>query len=93
MSIALTEKAIAQVKALMKEHGLDGHVVRVAVDKASADGLVYALDLVDEVNDPDRTFEQDGVKVVCDPRSYLYLKGATVDFVSGGFAFNNPRHA
>ena len=49
---------------------------------------------MDSPEDNDRVFEKGGVKIYCDPRSYLYLKGTEIDYddavMGGGFKFNNP---
>ena len=52
------------------------------------------LDLTEQQNEDNETFEQHRIKVVCDPKSYLYLNGTTIDFrdevMGRGFVFNNP---
>ncbi len=57
-------------------------------------GFSYVLDLTEQQNNGDEMFEQHGIKVVCDPKSYLYLNGTTVDFkdevMGRGFVFKNP---
>ncbi|MEL6181495.1 MAG: iron-sulfur cluster assembly accessory protein [Myxococcota bacterium] len=93
MTITMTPQAAQKVKAMMHDNDLEDHVVRIAVASASTEGITYELDIVDEVNDNDRAFESDGVKVVVDPRSYLHLKGTRVDWTGSGFAFNNPNAA
>ncbi|MBH25935.1 MAG: iron-sulfur cluster assembly protein IscA [Myxococcales bacterium] len=90
MTITMTPGAAKQVKAMMQENGLEGHVVRVAIASATVEGLTYELDIVDEVKDSDRSFESDGVRVVIDPRSYLHLRGTRVDWTGSGFSFDNP---
>ena len=90
MTITMTPKATQQLQAMMKENDLNDHVVRVAVSAATSEGIVYELDLVDEVKDNARSFESGGVKLVVDPRSYLHLRGTQVDWTGSGFAFNNP---
>lgn len=91
MAITLTAAAARQVQTIIKENALVDHVVRVTVkvdpDSANFD---YELDIVDEIHDDDRTIEADGVKVVCDPRSWLWVKGTEIDYSAAGFKFNNP---
>ena len=57
-------------------------------------GFSYILDLPENVNDNDEAFDKDGLSVVCDPKSYLYLNGTTIDFkdevMGRGFVFSNP---
>ncbi len=94
--IALSELAAKQARKMMGEHDIspeDGYGIRVGVESGGCSGLNYVLDIVDGPDDKDRIFEHHGVRVFCDPRSYLYLKGTEIDFepgLNGGFAFNNP---
>lgn len=57
-------------------------------------GFSYLLDLTEQERDTDEKFEKHGIIVVCDPKSYLYLNGTTIDFkdevMGRGFVFNNP---
>jgi Fe-S cluster assembly iron-binding protein IscA len=87
MRISLDQDAIKNVKALFSEHKLEGHFVRIGLSEDKS----YTLDIVDETNDRDRTFEFEGVKLVCDPRTWLYLaKDTKVGFSEseGGFTFS-----
>lgn len=92
MAISLTEAATAQVRHMMSTNRLDQHVVRVGVTAGGCSGYSYVLDLVNEVNPNDRIFETEGVRMVCDPKSYLYVNGTEIDFdaLGGGFKFDNP---
>jgi iron-sulfur cluster assembly protein len=94
MSIQLTSSAARQLKHTITENQAEGHVVRVGVTAGGCSGYSYVLEVVDEVKNNDRRFEFDGVPVVCDPKSYLYVNGLEIDFVDsimgGGFKFNNP---
>jgi iron-sulfur cluster assembly protein len=89
MSLKMTSQAAAFAKKIMTDNKLEGHVVRVTVAR---DTGVFALDVVDEVNGADRSLDFEGVKVVCDPRSYLYLHDTTIDYseAQGGFTFDPP---
>ncbi len=90
MGIELTSSAVGHIKSLFKEHSLTDHVVRVAIN---TEDFSYALDIVEGTNSNDRTFDVDGIKVVCDPRSYLYFdENTTIGFDSnqGGFTFDPP---
>src|SRR5207247_11409774 len=57
-------------------------------------GLSYSLEFDSEIGPHDKEFEIDGIKVVVDKKSYLYLNGTTLDYVqqglTGGFTFQNP---
>lgn len=94
--ITITEGAATKARAMMQEHELStpDAGLRLGVKAGGCSGLNYVLDLVDAPNTNDRIFEQHGVRLYCDPKSYLYLNGTQVDFESnmmgGGFKFTNP---
>lgn len=75
----------------------DDHFVRVSVTSGGCSGLTYNLDFDDESQPQDQVFEDNGVKVVCDLKSFLYLCNTTLEFSGGlngkGFFFNNPNAA
>ncbi|MCA9251742.1 MAG: iron-sulfur cluster assembly accessory protein [Phycisphaerae bacterium] len=68
--------------------------LRVGVKGGGCSGFNYTLDLTDQSSSEDEVFEQEGIKIVCDPRSYLYLNGVAIDFrdemMGRGFVFSNP---
>ncbi|MCB0359590.1 MAG: iron-sulfur cluster assembly accessory protein [Bdellovibrionales bacterium] len=93
--VLLTEKAVEMVKRALEEEGLrETHGLRVAVQGGGCSGLQYALDYADVARPGDTILEQDGLKIYIDMASRTYLKGTTIDYVSGlngtGFKFNNP---
>lgn len=92
--IKLTAEAVAQIKHVQSLEKKDGSVLRVSVAGGGCSGLSYKLDFEQGTNEKDKVFEQDGVKVACDPKSFLYLNGMELDFSGGlngkGFTFNNP---
>ncbi len=93
--ITLSTAAANQVERMMLDHDLKDHVIRLGVSAGGCSGYSYMLDIVDEINNNDRIFSADnGVQLVCDPKSYLYLNGTEVDYsdsmTGGGFKFNNP---
>ena len=96
MAIELTETAAKEIKSIVEQQELDNDNVRlrVGVKGGGCSGFSYILDLTEQQRDSDEEFEQHGVKIVCDPKSYLYLNGTTVDFrdevMGRGFVFNNP---
>ena len=96
MAIQLSEAAIKQVKELKRAQNLGADVfMRMGVKGGGCSGLSYVLEFDNELRPHDRQFEIDGVKVVCDAKSYLYLNGTTLDYVkqglTGGFTFINPQ--
>jgi iron-sulfur cluster assembly protein len=95
MALTLTEKASTHVKKLLEEQKLQGVFLRMGVKGGGCSGLSYSLEFDSELGPHDRKFEVDGVTVVCDAKSYLYLNGTTLDYVTqglqGGFTFINPQ--
>ena len=95
MALALTETATKHVKKIMEEQKLEGVFLRMGVKGGGCSGLSYSLEFDSELGPHDKKFELDGVTVVCDAKSYLYLNGTTLDYVTqglqGGFTFINPQ--
>lgn len=73
------------------------HFVRVSVTAGGCSGLSYNMDFDDTMQPNDQLFEDKGVKVVTDLKSFLYLFSTTLEFSGGldgkGFYFNNPNAA
>lgn len=94
--VFLTETAAREIKSIIEQQELDAEKVRlrVGVKGGGCSGFSYLLDLTETQRDTDEVFEQHGVKIICDPKSLLYLNGTTVDFrdeiMGRGFVFNNP---
>ena len=93
--IGITERAIKEVRRIVEEQKLPADtVLRVGVKGGGCSGFSYSLGFDDTMHDTDQTFETDGVRVVCDPKSFLYLNGTVVDFednlMGRGFKFTNP---
>jgi len=95
MAVAMSEAAAMQVKHLKAEQNLPDTVfLRMGVRGGGCSGMSYVLEFDSEKGPHDKEFELDGVKVVVDKKSYLYLNGTTLDYVkqglTGGFTFVNP---
>ena len=95
MAITLTVRAVLEVATMITEQNLGEVRLRVGVRGGGCSGFNYTLGFDDsEPSEIDQVFEQDGVKVVCDPKSFLYLNGIEIDFETGlmgrGFKFQNP---
>ena len=93
--ISISENASRQVQHLMEEEGLDkDFFIRVSVVGGGCSGLSYKLDFDNESQEGDQVFESNGLQIVCDMKSFLYLCGTELDFTDGlngkGFQFNNP---
>jgi len=93
--VQLTEAAVRQVRALLARQNKPGMFLRVGVRGGGCTGLSYVLNIESEKSDWDTEYEVDGVPVVIDKKSRLYLYGTTLDFdtsnlMEGGFTFLNP---
>ena len=97
MSILLTEKAASQIKKIVTESGLPAEEtrLRVGVKGGGCSGFSYMLDLTEEPKgEMDEELESNGIKVLVDMKSLLYLSGTEIDFkdevMQQGFVFKNP---
>ena len=92
--ITVTDNAKKQALRLMEDEGKDGLFIRVGVQGGGCSGLMYQLTFDNQDLEGDKSFEDNGIKVVVDKKSYLYLIGTTLDFSGGlngkGFTFQNP---
>ncbi len=93
--IQISEKARERISTLRLEEGhTPQHNVRVSVKGGGCSGLMYDLSFDDQVRDGDELFEDNGLKVLVDKKSMLYLLGTTLEFTDGlngkGFQFVNP---
>jgi iron-sulfur cluster assembly protein len=93
MAITLTETAANRVRTFLVNRG-KGVGLRLGVKTTGCSGMAYVLEFVDDLNDEDSVFEDQGVKVIIDPKSLVYLDGTQLDYVkeglNEGFEFNNP---
>lgn len=92
--ITVTDSAKKQAIRLMEDDGKSGFFIRVGVDGGGCSGLMYQLEFDNNEKEGDKSFENNGMKVVVDKKSYLYLIGTTLDYSGGlngkGFVFSNP---
>lgn len=93
--ITVTEKAKERVEDLMKESGYDGsYFLRVSVESGGCSGLSYKLDFDNQEKPEDQFFDDKGIRLALEKKSFLYLAGTELDFSDGingkGFNFNNP---
>lgn len=94
--IYVSDKAAAKVEKLRQDAQVKGdeYFLRVSVVGGGCSGLSYKLDFDNEKKPMDQEFEDNGVKVVTDLKSFLYLVNTTLDFSDGlngkGFYFSNP---
>jgi iron-sulfur cluster assembly protein len=93
--VTVTDKAKLKIEDLKSTSGLDtGYFLRVSVQGGGCSGLSYKLDFDNEEKPGDQFFEDQGVRLALDMKSFLYLAGTELDFSDGlngkGFNFHNP---
>ena len=92
--IFVSKKAVTRLKAVMSSEGKSGYYLRVSVDSGGCSGMNYKMDFDEKQKKFDKLFEQNGLKVICDLKSWLYLKNITIDYsddmLNGGFKIENP---
>ncbi len=94
--IQVSETAKQKVISLMTEEGYDASkdYVRVGVKSGGCSGLSYELKFDKQVEDTDKIFEDNAIRIAVDKKSFLYLVGTVLEYSGGlngkGFVFNNP---
>lgn len=94
--IKVSETAKKKVVELMTDDGYDATTdyIRVGVKSGGCSGLSYDLKFDKTQQEDDKVFEDNGVKIIVDKKSFLYLIGTTLEYSGGlngtGFVFNNP---
>ncbi|MCA6435453.1 MAG: HesB/IscA family protein [Bacteroidota bacterium] len=93
--ITVSENAKNHAIALMKEENQpEGAFIRVGVEGGGCSGLSYKLEFDSVKKEGDQEFEDKGIKIVVDRKSFLYLVGTELEYTGGlngkGFVFNNP---
>jgi len=98
MSITVSERAAKRINEIREQNDIpDDAVLRIGVVSGGCSGLTYELDFDQRPLDEDKDeqmFEDNGVRMIVDMRSFLYLSGTELDFTEGlngqGFHFHNP---
>lgn len=93
--ITVSETAKTKLENLMVESGhARGSYLRVGVEGGGCSGLSYKMDFDAQLREGDQLFEDRGVKILVDKKSFLYLVGTELQYSGGlngkGFSFNNP---
>ncbi|MCG6898475.1 MAG: iron-sulfur cluster assembly protein IscA [Gammaproteobacteria bacterium] len=93
MAITLTAAAAERVKTFIDKRG-NGVGLRLAVKTTGCSGMAYVMEFADQIEEDDVVFEDQGVKVLINPKSLVYLDGTELDYakegLNEGFKFNNP---
>jgi iron-sulfur cluster assembly protein len=92
--VSMTARAADKLKEVLEKQGRTDLALRVYVTPGGCSGFSYGMTFAEGVEEGDQVVEQDGVRIVVDPMSAMYLKGSEIDFVDalmgGGFALRNP---
>ena len=92
--LSITPDAVTQLKSFLDEQGTPDHALRVFVAPGGCSGLQYGMTIEEAGDEGDEVIETEGVRIIVDNFSAMYLGGATVDFVNslmgGGFTIHNP---
>lgn len=94
--VRITEGAAREILSIVEKQELDATKIRlrVGVKGGGCSGFSYLLDLTESQKDTDEEWECHGIKLICDPKSALYLTGTIIDFkdeiMGRGFVFTNP---
>ena len=92
--LTITPEAVGQLKTFLSEQGTPEAGLRVFVAPGGCSGLQYGMTIEEAAEDGDEVIETDGVRLLVDNFSAMYLQGAEVDYVNslmgGGFTVHNP---
>lgn len=92
--ITVTPAALTVIQGLLQQRNIPNHALRVFVTGGGCSGLQYGMSFDPNPQEYDQVVQFDGVRVVIDPTSLIYLQGAVIDFVDsligGGFRIDNP---
>jgi len=93
-NITLTDNAAKRVNAILIGENKKDYFLRINVSDGGCSGMSYNLTFDNKQNEFDKIYKSKGVKVLCDVKSWFYVKGTEIDFsndmLSGGFKLNNP---
>jgi iron-sulfur cluster assembly protein len=92
--ISLTDAAVKEVKRLINVQGIEEGGLRLGVKGGGCSGLSYTINFDDKIGQYDQVYEIEGVKVIVDAKSAIYLQGTQLDYqkdlMGGNFKFLNP---
>ncbi|MBI4446779.1 MAG: iron-sulfur cluster assembly accessory protein [Acidobacteria bacterium] len=97
MAIHVSERAAQRIREVLRREGILEGGLRIGVKGGGCSGLSYVMQYETEKRPGDKVFEENGVKLFVDLKSYLYLNGTTLDWqdklIESGFTFINPNAA
>ncbi len=92
--ITMTSEAVSQLREFLEEQGTPEHALRVFVAPGGCSGLQYGMTIDEGSDEGDEVVETEGVRVLVDSFSAMYLENAEIDYVNslmgGGFTVSNP---
>lgn len=92
--MSVTSAAVQVIRTLLEQRQIPNHALRVFVSGGGCSGMQYGMAFEESARDFDKVVTVDGVRLIVDPTSLMYLQGATIDYVDslmgGGFRIENP---
>ena len=93
-SIFVTKNAVNKLKGVMKSDNKENYFLRMSVEGGGCSGMTYKMDLDKKQKEFDKVFKSNGLTIICDLKSWLYLKDVKIDYsddlLNGGFKITNP---
>ena len=93
-NLNLTEPAAREIRKILSDFPVKERYLRFGIKPGGCSGFTYCIDMCSTPNTNDRELEINGLRIVCDPVSWIYIEGSTIDFrddqMNRGFIFNNP---
>lgn len=95
--LTVSSSAIQVIRTLLEQRQIPNHALRVFVSGGGCSGMQYGMAFEETAREFDKVVAVDGVRLIVDPTSLMYLQGATIDYVDslmgGGFRIENPNAA
>lgn len=92
--LTVTSSAVQVIRTLLEQRQIPNHALRVFVSGGGCSGMQYGMAFEESPRDFDKVVSVDGVRLIVDPTSMMYLQGAIIDYVDslmgGGFRIENP---
>lgn len=93
-ALTVTSAAVSIIKNLLEQRDIPNHALRVFVTGGGCSGMQYGMAFQEEAEAGDTVVSADGIRLLIDATSMMYLNGATIDYVDsligGGFRIDNP---
>lgn len=93
-TVIVTPSAVKRFQAVMESEGKEGYALRFGVESGGCSGLNYTMSFDETSTANDKVLESNGIRIFCDIKSWLYVKGCVIDYsddlLNGGFKISNP---